>query len=279
MGHDAMESLLEAQIRAARERGAFDDLPGKGKPLELGELSSLPAATAGVEALCCGPRGRFFPSRAAAWIRAGREQLARCAKPKSARACRRPSRKAEEVSRLCACQVAGALPPALLIPVPDHSASGGRAGSSSSWRAARRGLDVVHVHAPELGTSEKCSYSIRACAANRRDRARRRRDRPHDRNSRAGSLPRCGPAAREGGLAARHLGRESHADQARSLQKPTRPQLRAGEYVSSPGYPCARRGSAPPALRSARCWSARCPPRAREPSGPARPAVVQHEAG
>jgi hypothetical protein len=29
---------VEAQIRAAQERGAFDDLPGKGKPLKLPEV-------------------------------------------------------------------------------------------------------------------------------------------------------------------------------------------------------------------------------------------------
>jgi hypothetical protein len=30
---DRIESLIEAQIRAARENGEFDDLPGAGKPL------------------------------------------------------------------------------------------------------------------------------------------------------------------------------------------------------------------------------------------------------
>src|SRR5690349_891438 len=30
---DRIESIIEAQIRAARENGAFDDLPGAGKPL------------------------------------------------------------------------------------------------------------------------------------------------------------------------------------------------------------------------------------------------------
>jgi len=31
------ESFADAQIRRAREEGLFDDLPGKGKPLDLGD--------------------------------------------------------------------------------------------------------------------------------------------------------------------------------------------------------------------------------------------------
>ena len=37
-GHE----LLEAQVRTARERGEFDNLPGRGKPLELDDLDHLP---------------------------------------------------------------------------------------------------------------------------------------------------------------------------------------------------------------------------------------------
>jgi hypothetical protein len=33
MYEDRRESLIDAQIRAAQERGEFDDLPGAGKPL------------------------------------------------------------------------------------------------------------------------------------------------------------------------------------------------------------------------------------------------------
>jgi Domain of unknown function (DUF1992) len=37
-GHE----LLEAQVRAARERGEFENLPGHGKPLQLDDLDHLP---------------------------------------------------------------------------------------------------------------------------------------------------------------------------------------------------------------------------------------------
>ena len=33
------ESPVEKQIREAQERGDFDDLPGAGKPLDLGDLN------------------------------------------------------------------------------------------------------------------------------------------------------------------------------------------------------------------------------------------------
>ena len=35
--------LLDAQVAAARARGDFDHLPGRGKPLELDELAGLDA--------------------------------------------------------------------------------------------------------------------------------------------------------------------------------------------------------------------------------------------
>lgn len=41
MPTDERHGLVEALIRAARERGDFDNLPGHGKPLELDDLSGL----------------------------------------------------------------------------------------------------------------------------------------------------------------------------------------------------------------------------------------------
>ena len=37
-----IERLAEQRILEAQRRGEFDDLPGKGKPLELEDLSALP---------------------------------------------------------------------------------------------------------------------------------------------------------------------------------------------------------------------------------------------
>ncbi|HEX6240843.1 MAG TPA: DnaJ family domain-containing protein [Polyangiales bacterium] len=37
------QDALEAQVRSARERGEFDDLPGHGKPLQLDDLDHLPS--------------------------------------------------------------------------------------------------------------------------------------------------------------------------------------------------------------------------------------------
>jgi hypothetical protein len=39
----ALQRLAESKIRAAMERGEFDDLPGRGKPLALEDLSGVPA--------------------------------------------------------------------------------------------------------------------------------------------------------------------------------------------------------------------------------------------
>lgn len=39
---DAMSQIAEARIRDAMTRGEFDDLPGKGLPLELEDLSRVP---------------------------------------------------------------------------------------------------------------------------------------------------------------------------------------------------------------------------------------------
>ena len=37
-----LEKIAEARIRDAMARGDFDDLPGKGKPLQLEDLSEVP---------------------------------------------------------------------------------------------------------------------------------------------------------------------------------------------------------------------------------------------
>ena len=39
----ALEQLAESKIRAAMARGEFDNLPGHGKPLQLEDLSRVPA--------------------------------------------------------------------------------------------------------------------------------------------------------------------------------------------------------------------------------------------
>jgi hypothetical protein len=44
MSLDDADQLCDAQVRAARERGEFDHLPGHGKPLVLDDLDHLPAA-------------------------------------------------------------------------------------------------------------------------------------------------------------------------------------------------------------------------------------------
>jgi hypothetical protein len=39
---DTLTKIAEARIREAMERGEFDDLPGKGRPLVLEDLSRVP---------------------------------------------------------------------------------------------------------------------------------------------------------------------------------------------------------------------------------------------
>jgi Domain of unknown function (DUF1992) len=39
---EALELLAESKIRAAMARGEFDDLPGRGRPLPLDDLSRVP---------------------------------------------------------------------------------------------------------------------------------------------------------------------------------------------------------------------------------------------
>ncbi|HEY3493931.1 MAG TPA: DnaJ family domain-containing protein [Polyangiaceae bacterium] len=41
MVQDPEHALVEAQLRAARERGDFDELRGRGKPLQLDDLDHL----------------------------------------------------------------------------------------------------------------------------------------------------------------------------------------------------------------------------------------------
>lgn len=43
MARYPMQGALEAQVREARERGEFDHLPGRGKPLQLDDLDHLPS--------------------------------------------------------------------------------------------------------------------------------------------------------------------------------------------------------------------------------------------
>jgi Domain of unknown function (DUF1992) len=40
---DALALLAESKIRAAMARGEFDDLPGRGRPLRLGDDARVPA--------------------------------------------------------------------------------------------------------------------------------------------------------------------------------------------------------------------------------------------
>lgn len=42
MNESDWESSIEQQIREARERGDFDNLPGKGKPLNLNDVGLVP---------------------------------------------------------------------------------------------------------------------------------------------------------------------------------------------------------------------------------------------
>jgi hypothetical protein len=42
MPFSSLSKIAEEKIREAQKNGAFDNLPGKGKPLELEDLSSVP---------------------------------------------------------------------------------------------------------------------------------------------------------------------------------------------------------------------------------------------
>ena len=76
-----IDALIEAQIRAARERGAFDDLPGRGKPLELEDLSHL-SPEQRMEALLLRTCGELSPEGALLrQISELRRQLETCESP------------------------------------------------------------------------------------------------------------------------------------------------------------------------------------------------------
>ena len=78
MTGDGEVRLLDAQVRAARERGAFDDLPGHGKPLELELLSGL-TPDQRFEALLLRSCGEVLPEvTLLREIREGRARLGRC---------------------------------------------------------------------------------------------------------------------------------------------------------------------------------------------------------
>ena len=98
---DDLNRLLDAQIREARERGAFDDLPGKGKPLELDPLTGL-SPEQRLDALLLRSCGELSPAAALLQeIREGRAQLARCTSASERESLLASLRaKAAEVSRL-----------------------------------------------------------------------------------------------------------------------------------------------------------------------------------
>jgi hypothetical protein len=73
-----IDRLVEARIREARERGAFDDLPGQGQPLHLDDLNGLTPEQR-FEALLLRSCGEVSPEVALLReIRACREALVSC---------------------------------------------------------------------------------------------------------------------------------------------------------------------------------------------------------
>lgn len=73
-----IDRLVEAHIREARERGAFDDLPGQGQPLQLDDLNGLTPEQR-FEALFLRSCGEVSPEVALVReIHAGREALSKC---------------------------------------------------------------------------------------------------------------------------------------------------------------------------------------------------------
>ena len=93
--------LLDAQVRAARERGAFDDLAGHGKPLEVDDLSGRTPEQR-FEALLLRNCGEVLPEvTLLREIRQGRQQLRCCKSPEEREALMAELRhKAAEVSRM-----------------------------------------------------------------------------------------------------------------------------------------------------------------------------------
>ena len=61
MSADERGGLVDAQIRAARERGVFDDLPGRGKPLELDDVPPSLTSDQHFEALLMRTLGELPP--------------------------------------------------------------------------------------------------------------------------------------------------------------------------------------------------------------------------
>ena len=98
---DDVIRLLEAQIREARARGAFDDLPGRGKPLPPDDLAGLTPEQR-FDALLLRSCGEAAPAVALLReIRAAQAQLAACATESERDTLRAVLReKAAEVSRL-----------------------------------------------------------------------------------------------------------------------------------------------------------------------------------
>ena len=81
MDCDGKSQRLDAQVRAARERGAFDNLPGRGKPLPPDELSGL-TSDQRFEALMFRSCGELLPElRLLREIRAAQKQLPDCKSP------------------------------------------------------------------------------------------------------------------------------------------------------------------------------------------------------
>ena len=77
----AIEGLVEARIREARANGAFDDLPGAGRPLELDDMRNLTPEQR-LEALVLRSAGEVSEEvLLLREIRERREALARCTDP------------------------------------------------------------------------------------------------------------------------------------------------------------------------------------------------------
>ncbi|HEX5659508.1 MAG TPA: DnaJ family domain-containing protein [Polyangiales bacterium] len=71
--------LLDAQVAIARERGAFEDLPGRGKPLEVDDLAGL-SAEQRFDVLLARSLGEVAPEVAMIRsIRAGRQRISQLA--------------------------------------------------------------------------------------------------------------------------------------------------------------------------------------------------------
>jgi hypothetical protein len=101
MVFDGKSQVLDAQVRAARDRGAFDNLPGHGKELPPDELSGL-SPEQRFDALLLRSCGEVLPEATLLReIREGRKQLLSCKSPEAREALRAVLRaKALEVSQM-----------------------------------------------------------------------------------------------------------------------------------------------------------------------------------